>query len=194
MATVHDVAAYILSQGRPITTMKLQKLLFYGQAWSLAWDGEPLFSAPINAWKFGPVVREVFSNYQGRKVVHAAMQGDASALTVAQRATVDAVLGFYGAFDGDLLSELTHKERPWRDAWNERRGGTEITHGALRAHYRADIAPPKGFPPAFRRGIEMLMEISKDEAAVLSTSEESGVHVDDEVAFLEGRGPDPWRR
>jgi uncharacterized phage-associated protein len=44
MANVHDVAAYILEKvGEPISTMKLQKLVYYSQAWHLAWDEEPLF-------------------------------------------------------------------------------------------------------------------------------------------------------
>jgi uncharacterized phage-associated protein len=35
MADVHDVAAYILGQRSPITALKLQKLVYYSQAWSL---------------------------------------------------------------------------------------------------------------------------------------------------------------
>jgi len=45
MATTNviHVAAFILQQTGTLTTMKLQKLIYYGQAWSLVWDGEPLF-------------------------------------------------------------------------------------------------------------------------------------------------------
>lgn len=52
MATVFDVARYILTRldedGKlPVTTWKLQKLVYYSQAWSLVWDDVPLFDAPI---------------------------------------------------------------------------------------------------------------------------------------------------
>jgi uncharacterized phage-associated protein len=65
MARAHDVAAYIILKLRSVDAMKLQKLLYYSQAWSLVWDDRPLFSSKIEAWANGPVVREVFKAYQG---------------------------------------------------------------------------------------------------------------------------------
>lgn len=44
MATVVDVAAYILKRCGAMTTMKLQKLAFYSQAESLARRGHPLLT------------------------------------------------------------------------------------------------------------------------------------------------------
>lgn len=49
MATVHDVAAYILAKHGPMTAMKLEKLVYYSQAWSLVWDDKPLFRSKIEA-------------------------------------------------------------------------------------------------------------------------------------------------
>ena len=43
MASVFDVAAYILEKQGEMTTLKLQKLVYYSQAWSLVWDEKPLF-------------------------------------------------------------------------------------------------------------------------------------------------------
>ena len=37
MASVYDVAAYILEKQGAMTTWKLQKLVYYSQAWSLVW-------------------------------------------------------------------------------------------------------------------------------------------------------------
>jgi hypothetical protein len=37
MTTIFDVAKYILQQRGEMTAMKLQKLCYYAQAWSLAW-------------------------------------------------------------------------------------------------------------------------------------------------------------
>src|SRR5680860_1872649 len=56
MASVLDVAEYILKETGSMTTMKLQKLVYYSQAWSLVWDEKPLFGEPIEAWaNDGPV-------------------------------------------------------------------------------------------------------------------------------------------
>ncbi len=61
MAQLNDVARYILElQGGEVSTMKLQKLMYYSQAWSLVWDEKPLFDAHIEAWANGPVIRELF--------------------------------------------------------------------------------------------------------------------------------------
>src|SRR5258708_570857 len=63
MATVHDVAAYILGKCGPMTAMKLQKLVYYSQAWGLVWDERPLFAEQIEAWANGPVVRDLYDKH-----------------------------------------------------------------------------------------------------------------------------------
>jgi uncharacterized phage-associated protein len=139
MARAHDVAAYIISKLRPVDAMKLQKLLYYSQAWSLVWDESPLFSSKIEAWANGPVVREVFKAYQGHYKISKAKFGDPNALKKAEKETVDAVLNFYGKKTGFYLSELTHRERPWREARNGlapgEMGDQEITKAAMRDYY-----------------------------------------------------------
>jgi hypothetical protein len=54
-ATVFDVAAYILEKKGEMSAWRLQKLVYYSQAWSLVWDERPLFDEPIQAWANGPV-------------------------------------------------------------------------------------------------------------------------------------------
>lgn len=116
MATVHDVAAYILKQiGEPITTMKLQKLCYYSQGWSLAWDEEPLFDEAIQSWANGPVVYELFGRHRGTYSV-SNWDGHPEVLTIDQRETIDAVVDHYGKLTGQQLSDMTHSERPWLEA------------------------------------------------------------------------------
>ena len=54
MKTALDVAAYILSKQGTMTAMKLQKLVYYAQAWPLVWDEKPLFREKIEAWGTAP--------------------------------------------------------------------------------------------------------------------------------------------
>lgn len=119
MATVHDVAAYILEKQGGMSTMKLQKLCYYSQGWSLAWDGAPLFEEPIQAWANGPVVYALFDRHRGQFHVDSWQWGASAALGAEQKKTIDAVLGGYGHLTGQQLSDLTHAERPWV----ETRGG-----------------------------------------------------------------------
>jgi uncharacterized phage-associated protein len=70
MADVFDAAAYILKvcgdcDELPVTTWKLQKLVYYSQAWSLVWDDEPLFPEEIQAWANGPVCPALYCPSSG---------------------------------------------------------------------------------------------------------------------------------
>ena len=56
MASVHDVAAYILREQGAMSTWKLQKLVYYSLAWHLVWDDEPLFEEPAHALPARPRV------------------------------------------------------------------------------------------------------------------------------------------
>ena len=116
MASALDVAAYILAQQGPMTTWKLRKLVYYGQAWSLVWDDDVLFPEEIEAWANGPVVRELFHAHGGKYRVSRLPDGDPDALTEDQRETVDAVPEFYGDKSPQWLSDLTHMEDPWQSA------------------------------------------------------------------------------
>jgi uncharacterized phage-associated protein len=138
MASVHDVAAYILKQRGTMTAMKLQKLVYYTQAWSLVWDEESLFPERIEAWANGPVVYELYARHRGVFKV-SEWDGDPDALDLEQSLTVDSVLKFYGKMSSQELSNLTHREDPWKNARkgmaSGERGNVEITLAAMAEYY-----------------------------------------------------------
>ncbi|MBL4613640.1 MAG: DUF4065 domain-containing protein [Magnetovibrio sp.] len=123
MAHVYDVARYILEQKPGITAMKLQKLVYYSQAWSLVWDEAPLFPQSIKAWANGPVVGTLYGCHRGHFSVMPDMFPVQSPqeITGAQGDTIQRVLEFYGDQTAQWLSDLTHMEDPWRKA-RERAG------------------------------------------------------------------------
>ena len=123
MATVHDVAAAVLERTGSISTFKLQKLVYYCQAWHLVWDEEPLFSSRIEAWANGPVCRDLYDCHRGSFSVVSWSAGDASRLNRSQADTVEAVVKAYGHLSGQRLSQLTHAEAPWREARSGLRPG-----------------------------------------------------------------------
>lgn len=116
MASVHDVAAYILRKTGTVSAMKLQKLVYSCQAWSLAWDERPMFEEPIQAWANGPVVPALYEKHRGSFEVDKWPWGDPSRLDDTARETIDAVVDFYGNRTAQWLSDLTHRESPWNDA------------------------------------------------------------------------------
>lgn len=117
MANVFDVAKYILEKTGSLSTMKLQKLCYYCQAWSLVWDDEPLFDEEFHAWANGPVCKELFYKTQGQYSVTAAEEtGGVGNLTDNQMETIDKVIAYYGDKNAQWLSQLTHMEEPWNNA------------------------------------------------------------------------------
>jgi uncharacterized phage-associated protein len=139
MTTVHDVAAYILKKNGEMTAMKLQKLVYYSQAWSLVWDERPLFPERVEAWTNGPVVPELYRVHKGQFRLSSWPTGNPEALTPENRQTVDAVIEYYGDKSSQWLSDLTHREAPWLEARKGLAPGDpgqkEISHASMAEYY-----------------------------------------------------------
>ena len=100
MANVFDTAKYILEKSGKMSTMKLQKLCYYSQAWAN-----------------GPVCPELFFKTKGMYSVNAKDEtGGEENLTDDQKDTIGKVLEYYGGHDAQWLSQLTHMEDPWLKA------------------------------------------------------------------------------
>jgi uncharacterized phage-associated protein len=143
-ATVFDVARYILEKQGSMTHMKLQKLVYYSQAWGLVWDDSPLFEEEIEAWVNGPVAPELYQTLKGKFTVSVGdldQKGDSQLLSKEAKETVDAVLAYYGKFNSQYLSDLTHMEKPWKAARDGlpdmQRGNSTITHASMAEYYGA---------------------------------------------------------
>lgn len=139
---VHDVALYMLSRLGKMSAMKLQKLCYYAQAWSLVWDARPLFREKIQAWANGPVCPDLYVTHRGMFEVGSETftdMGTGTEFSEDEQETIDEVIHFYGDKSPFWLSELTHAEEPWKDARTGlnpgERGHSEITHAAMAEYY-----------------------------------------------------------
>lgn len=137
MATAHDVAAYVLERSGPITSMKLQKLCYYSQAYHLAWLHRPLFSDPIEAWTNGPVIRNLWNAHRGQYIVHAIPGGEIARVGSDERRVIDSVLAAFGGLTGKQLSDRTHSEAPWLKYYDgdDARPNEVISHQDLESFY-----------------------------------------------------------
>ncbi len=141
--SVFDVAEYIYDKFKTsspkLTAMKLQKLLYYCQAWSLVWNEEPIFHEEIQAWANGPVVKELYDKHRGMFYVESLFEGQSTHLDEIQKDTVDLVLNTYGDKTAQWLSDLTHLESPWKEAREglstSDRGSNIISLGILHEYY-----------------------------------------------------------
>lgn len=149
MARIDDVAAYILEDLGSVSTMKLQKLAFYSQAYHLVEFGTPLFPEKFEAWANGPVAPDLFRKHRGEFVISrgffAPLNGNV--LSAAEKAAVDHVLSRLKDWTGARLSDLTHSEAPWREARvglaANARSSRPITNQRIKAFYETR---PQGNP------------------------------------------------
>ena len=145
MATVVDVAAYILKRCGAMTTMKLQKLAFYSQAESLAHRGLPLCDEDVQAWRGGPVCHELYAQHRGKFLIR---EGELPAndcekvLSEEEKRTIDAVCAALSSCTGNALSIRTHAENPWIIARGDlppsARCSTIISKKAIQEYYAAN--------------------------------------------------------
>jgi len=138
--SVLDVAKYLLERLGPMSAMKLEKLVYYCQAWSLVWDERPMFSERIEAWASGPVVPALYEHHRGKFLVDKdCIPGNTSVLDKDAVDTIEAVIDFYGDKSAQWLSDLTHSEDPWKNARQGVPDGArcqnEITLAAMEEYY-----------------------------------------------------------
>lgn len=114
MTNAVDVAAFITGALKlPLyDTKKLQALVYFSQAWALAWTGKPLFADDFEAWPDGPVAPAV---YRVQKY-EAARLNEPSNLSTDEADIVTSVADFYGHLNDTVLVNLTREHSPWLDA------------------------------------------------------------------------------
>jgi len=141
MATIFDVAKYILKNLEETTNGKLHKLCYYSQAWTLAWGEPALFDEDFQAWSGGPVCPELYSENEDRFTLkYDDLQiGDETVLSEDEIENIDIVLEDYGDIEPYYLFERSINEDPWKIARNglhyEAPSETIITKESMKEYY-----------------------------------------------------------
>jgi uncharacterized phage-associated protein len=157
MASVNDVASFFIdwankSEEEHMTNLWLNKLLFFSQGHFLARYGKPLFTDPIEAWKYGPVVPSVYRKYSvcGRNPISAADDTyDPAKFTLEERTLLADVLREYGKYTASALVAMTHKEgTPWSDAYVTRENN-EITQPSMKEFFEKPVNQIAAFSDLF---------------------------------------------
>jgi uncharacterized phage-associated protein len=115
MVSAIQIAAYICEQARPygFSNVKLQKLVYFADAWSLGWTGRPLTLDRFEAWVNGPVERELWKTQR-----YSILPSYDGSLSEEARNIIDSVFAAYGDKPEPELVKLSHEE-----AWIEARAG-----------------------------------------------------------------------
>lgn len=107
----------------PLTNLRLQKLLYYVQGWSLVARESQFFPEGIEAWRHGPVVPDVYHGLPKDLGCDPIIQDyfqNAPDLSAEEQRFVSSVWEAYKGYSATALRQKTHQESPWKDAWGDR--------------------------------------------------------------------------
>lgn len=119
---------YIVERGGKMAHLKLQKLLYYVQAFHLAWFDRPLIEDDFQAWLHGPVCRRVFDQFKQKSLlyiefIYIRADGEKSPAEILPRLVnedqlilINLIIDNYVKLTAAELEELTHSDAPWIDA------------------------------------------------------------------------------
>ncbi len=184
MPSATDIANYFLTLARgasgessSISNLKLQKLLYYAQGYHLAMFGQPLFPEPIEAWKYGPVVKDLYHQY--KSFTHASIPAptgwDPKIIPEEYKLFVDDVFADLSHFNAWDLHLRTHRESPWRDSFDG--SHNKLIRSSLLEQY---------FSPSFVNEVEDIIQdkdITRQEDAVLPGIFQTSRHLPGVIHF-----------
>lgn len=124
MLSCLNVAKYFIAKAYEseeyieITDMKVQKLLYYAQCLHLALYDEPLFREEIQAWRYGPVCPEAYCFYSKFEAEQLPIPelDFLDKISPKDKEVLEEVWQYFGDHGAYTLSQMTHKEAPWKNA------------------------------------------------------------------------------
>lgn len=119
--TASEIAKVVLrifdrESGDVITHLYLQKILYYVQAWALAFGLGPVFDEDFQAWAHGPVVPEVFQEYKDYHYDPIPVPSEWREVDKTTLEHISKILEAYSQYSAKQLEHFTHEEDPWRIA------------------------------------------------------------------------------
>lgn len=106
---------YLLNQCEDITSLALQKALYYIQGFYYAFNHTYIFSEDCEAWVHGPVYKNVYLKYKDYSFnpIKQSEPFDESILNTSEKAIYDSVINNLCCYSAKTLERFTHIETPW---------------------------------------------------------------------------------
>ena len=122
MYNVLEVSRYIIDyshqKGYRIYNFKLQKLLYFVQAYFLATKREPCFSERIVAWDIGPVNLETYREYMiygSCNIPNTSDDEERTTINDFDRKLIEAVVDIFAGWSAPDMTKLSQDQKPWYD-------------------------------------------------------------------------------
>ena len=146
MATMHDarsvanvLIARSMREDRFLDPLQINKLVYLCQGWMLGLYAKPLFRQHVRAWKYGPVVPDVYRSlkiYGADPVLNEIIGYPTNGFDRNEQALIEDVYNSYSNFKGIELSQITHEPgTPWHITWSKKGRDARIPNELIQSHY-----------------------------------------------------------
>lgn len=142
------LSKYILKKSGKMNAIKLQKTMFFVEAFHLAIFNKSLVGENFEAWVNGPVLRSVYNEYKSQSkasYIISVPEFDETSFwrqfeNPKQLYTIDKVIEYLNRFDSRSLSESSHRHLPWKEAREgltaNEKSDDPISKDLIRKYYR----------------------------------------------------------
>lgn len=123
--------------GKSLSIMSLLKLTYIAHGWHLETQNAPLISNRIEAWKYGPVIPDVYNSFRGQGInVAGVVPVTPAQFSVEDESFLEQIYKIYGGLSAFQLSDLTHvKGGPWDMATKMGGSFAPIPDDLIRQHF-----------------------------------------------------------
>lgn len=144
LSIADEILRIAKSKGHSLKPLKLMKLTYISFGWYLANRGTPLFSEDIEAWKYGPVIPDLYhatKKYGRSEIPSDLISSENIATDRGTREFLEAVYSKYGEKSGIYLSNLTHKSgTPWHKVFRPNTFNINIPNNLIESHYKNELS------------------------------------------------------
>lgn len=135
------VASHLLDIAKienvPLTPLKLMKLVYLCEGWSLALRDSSIIREEVEAWQYGPVIPELYQlikHFRASPVNQIVCSTEA--LSEEQMSLCQSVYNSYKHLTGIQLSDLTHQPgTPWSAVWQKNTSNNTIPTSMIKDHF-----------------------------------------------------------
>lgn len=137
----------LIDKGLSISHLKLQKLIYFINAWHLAYFDRPLIKDDFQAWVHGPVSKKVWNHFKREAVLNDKLTQQEytdcfeCGMTADQRDLIDDVIEEYSGDSAYRLEKITHAEPMWITARGDlpyyEHCYEKMDMEAIKKHYRS---------------------------------------------------------
>ena len=141
-AVADDILKIAKRRCMTLTPMQLMKLVYISYGWYLAMHNTKLFNDCIEAWKYGPVIPNLYQSTKrfGKNPIPMDLVADGPISNAGMDAFYSSIVENYARYSGIALSNLTHRQgTPWQQIFQPSVMGIEIPDNIIREHYRQGL-------------------------------------------------------